>query len=460
MAVVKASIGLATCCAAACVAWAAGVQAGVPAPARGEQAAKTDGLIASAEAGWPQWRGPRRDGVCDEKGLLASWPQGGPKLLWKVSGLGRGYSAPIVTGRTLYITGDVGAELHIFALGLDGRRKWLAKNGRSWKRPHPGARASCAFSEGRLYHMNAHGRTVCLDAATGRELWAVNVLERFRGRNIRWGLSECLLVDGQRVVVTPGGSKGLMAALDKTTGRTVWASEAVPGEKAGYASPILFAYGGRRILAGCSSRHAFGVDAETGKLLWKHPRPTRYEVIGATPVYCGGAVFVTSPDGRGGALFRISVDGRNVSAAEAWTSPLDNVHGGVVLKGGFLYGSGHWNIKGWACVDVRTGKVAYQTSDLAIGSAIRADGRLYCLSERGIMALLKPAPKGFETLGRFRLAKPTGKVPDVWTHPVICDGRLYLRYHQTLFCYDIRAKRQADTNKAMGRKQAARREGG
>ena len=442
---------------AALAAWAAGVQAGAPAPARGAQAGRTDGLIASTEPGWPQWRGPRRDGICDEKGLLASWPEGGPKLLWKSRSLGRGYSSPIVTGGAIYITGDVDDELGIFALDLDGKVLWRVVNGRSWKRPHPGARASCAVSEGRLYHMNAHGRTVCLDATTGRELWAVNVLERFGGLNIRWGLSECLLIDGPRVIVTPGGSKGLMAALDKTTGRTVWASQAIPDERAGYASPILFTRGRRRILAGCSSRHAFGVDADTGKLLWKRPRPTRYEVIGASPVYCDGSVFVTSPDGRGGALLRIAADAGEVRVTDAWASPLDNVHGGVVRAGGFLYGSGHWNIKGWARVDVRTGKVAYQTSDLAIGSAIWADGRLYCLSERGIMALLKPTAKGFETLGRFRLATPTGRVPDVWAHPVICDGRLYLRYHDTLFCYDIRATGQGDTGKATGRKKPARR---
>jgi len=164
-----------------------------------------DGLIASEEQGWPQWRGPRRDGVSDEKGLLSTWPASGPKLLWKVEGLGTGWSSPIVIGERLYITGDVGNDLIVFAFDRGGTEQWRTKNGKAWKGPYPGARACCVFSEGRLYHLNAHGRLACLDAGSGKELWTVDILERFSARNITWALSECLLVDGARVIVTPGG---------------------------------------------------------------------------------------------------------------------------------------------------------------------------------------------------------------------------------------------------------------
>ncbi|MDD4870978.1 MAG: PQQ-binding-like beta-propeller repeat protein, partial [Kiritimatiellae bacterium] len=245
-------------------------------PAESQPASKAT-LIASPEPGWPQWRGPRRDGICDETGLLQQWPEEGPKLVWKISGVGRGYSAPIVTGGRIYVAGDVGDELRIFAFDLDGKRIWQAKNGKSWKGQSPGSRASCTFSAGKIYHMNAHGRVVCLEAATGNEVWTVNVLERFEGKNITWGISENLLVDGNNVIVTPGGVKGLMVALDKKTGTTVWNSDAlrlgksdlsaherVPtpaGEvdSAGYVSPLLFSLGGRRHLVSCSSRHIFGV---------------------------------------------------------------------------------------------------------------------------------------------------------------------------------------------------------
>ncbi|MHC4105289.1 MAG: outer membrane protein assembly factor BamB family protein, partial [Planctomycetota bacterium] len=160
-----------------------------------------DGLIASPEPDWPQWRGPWRDGISNEKGLLPNWPQGGPKLLWEINGLGKGWSSPIVVGNRLYITGDVGQDLVIFAFDRNGKPVWQTKNGKYWKNPYPGARATCTFSEGRLYHLNAHGRLVCLDAAKGDEIWMVNILERFNAKNITWALSECLLIDGPRVIV-------------------------------------------------------------------------------------------------------------------------------------------------------------------------------------------------------------------------------------------------------------------
>ena len=163
-----------------------------------------DGLIASPEPDWPQWRGPRRDGISNEKGLLPGWPQDGPKLLWKISGLGKGWSSPIIVGNRLYITGDVGKDLIVFAFDRNGTPIWKTKNGKYWKNPYPGARASCTFSEGRLYHLNAHGRLACLDAASGDEIWTVNILDRFGARNITWALSECLLIDVPRVIVTPG----------------------------------------------------------------------------------------------------------------------------------------------------------------------------------------------------------------------------------------------------------------
>lgn len=223
-----------------------------------------EGLIASPEPGWPQWRGPRRDGISDETGLLQQWPEGGPKLLWKVDGLGKGWSSPIVVGDTLYITGDVEDDLVIYAFDIDGNSRWKTTNGQSWKKSYPGSRASCTYSEGCLYHLNAHGRLVRLDARTGEEQWAVDVLERFDAKNITWAISECVLVDGQWVIVTPSGEKALVAALDKRTGRTAWTTPAIPDDRASYSSPILFRCAGRRLIANCSASHGFGIDADTG----------------------------------------------------------------------------------------------------------------------------------------------------------------------------------------------------
>jgi len=425
---------------------------------QGAAAAEVARLAASREPGWPQWRGPRRDGISTETGLLQQWPEGGPKLLWTVDGLGRGWSCPIVTHGTLYITGDVGGELHIFAFDLDGNLKWRSKNGRAWKGSFPGARGSCTYDEGRLYHINAHNRIACLDADSGRELWAVNVMARFGGRNITWAIAHHPLIDGPRVIVTPGGTKALMAALDKRTGETVWTTEPLMFERTSrpggrplkeprveadgpnYSSPILFELGGRRHIVNCSARHAFGVDADTGKLLWTQPMPTRWEVLGNTPTVYKDCVFITGPDGRGGVLFRIVVDGDKVRAEEVWTCDMDTCHGGVIALGDVLYGSWYRRFDGFGCVDARTGRTLHRSRELSMGSMVYADGRLYYLAQRGQMALLDPGPQNFRIVSRFDFAVGNARRRDVWAHPVVVGGRLYLRYHDKLSCYDVKAR--------------------
>lgn len=395
-------------------------------------------LVASKAPGWPQWRGPLRNGISDETGLLQSWPEGGPKVLWTVDGLGRGYSSPIVTGDVLTITGDVGNELRIFAFGLEGKPKWQAANGGAWKRSWPGCRSSCTYDAGRLFVMNALGRVACLDPATGKEIWATNILERFGGKFGTWGLAEGLLVDGRRVIVTPVGSKALMAALDRDTGATLWATEPIAGDAPGYASPILFEMAGRRQIVSYSSRYAFGVDAASGKLLWKARWATGSGLIGPMPVLDGDGILASGSTKDGGVLMRLRLRPTTggVAAERVWTAPLDDLHGTSVLLDGRLYGSGHETHKAWACVDSQTGKILYAASHMVKGSVVYADRRLYCLSEDGVMRLVEPTATALETRGEFRLVKTHKR--DVWSHPVVCGGRLYLRYHDKLWCYDIR----------------------
>jgi outer membrane protein assembly factor BamB len=398
-----------------------------------------DGLIASPEPGWPQWRGPRRDGVSQEKGLLPAWPQGGPPLLWKVDGLGTGWSSPIIVGEHLYITGDVGDDLVIFALDRNGHIQWQTKNGRGWTGPYAGARACCAWSEGRLYHLNAHGRLACLDAASGRELWAVDILARFDAKNIMWALSECLLVDGPRVVVTPGGSKALMVALDKRTGETVWATPPLADDCTSHSSPILFRYAGRRLLANCSSAHGFGVDADTGKLLWTVPLKNPQGVNVATPIYGAGCLFYVTPYAEHGRLYRLHADEQGIRAEHVWTSPLDTVTGCGVLVDGTFFASGYSEVKYWLAIDWQTGATKSELKNLTTGAALYADGRLYVLDEQGTAALLQPEPNALRIVSQFRLVAE--RVHDAWAHPVLLDGRLYLRYHDSLWCYDVKDRR-------------------
>jgi len=395
-----------------------------------------DGLIASPEPGWPQWRGPRRDGISEERGLLAGWPEDGPKILWKVDGLGRGWSSPIVVGGRLYITGDVGDDLVVFAFDTDGALQWQTTNGRAWNGSFPGSRACCVFSEGRLYHLNAHGRLACLDANSGKELWNADILQRFDAKNITWAISECLLVDGPRVIVTPGGKKALVAALHKLDGRTMWTTEPLGNDRTTHTSPILFRYSGRRLIANCSSAHGFGIDADSGRLLWTVPLKNQYGTNVATPIYGSGCVYYVTPYAELGRLYRLRPDGQDMVAEHAWTCPLDTVTGAGVLLDGILYAAGYRKPKSWFGVDWQTGETKHELEGFTTGAAIYADGRLYVLDERGNAGLLKPGLDGLEIAGRFQLV--TERVRDAWAHPVLLDGRLYLRYHDTLWCYDVK----------------------
>ncbi len=425
---------LAACCLLGALAPAETAVSAVPAGL----AAGEEGLIASPQPDWPQWRGPRRDGVAEETGLRAEWPEDGPTLLWRIGGLGRGWSSPIIVDGTLYVTGDVGDDLVVSAFNLDGAPRWRTVNGRAWKGPYPGARATCAYAEGRVYHMNAHGRVACLDARTGNERWAVNVLDRFQGKNITWALSECLLVDGPRVIVTPGGEKGLIAALDKRTGRTRWVTPPIAEERTSHASPILFRYAGRRIIANNSAGHGFGVDAETGELLWTVPLKNRFGTNVATPVYHAGSIYYATPYGELGRQYRLRPTGEGVTAEHLWTSPVDPVTGCAVLVGDTLYAAGYRRLRRWFAIDWETGETQHELDDFTTGAAIYADGRLYVLDQDGNVGLVDPRPGRMEVTGRFRLIDE--RVRDAWAHPVVLDGRLYLRYHDSLWCYDVRAR--------------------
>jgi outer membrane protein assembly factor BamB len=394
-------------------------------------------LIGSAESGWPQWRGSLRDGVSNETGLLQSWPEGGPKLLWQAEGLGKGWSCPIVHRGTIYITGDDGENLVITALGTDGEKKWETANGEAWHRSYPGARAACTIASGTLYHVNAHGRVAALNPADGKEQWSVNMLERFGAKNVTWAISENLLIDGERVIVTPAGDKALVAALNRKTGETIWATDPIDGEKAGYASPILVKDGDKRLLIGYTNPHAWVVDADTGKLQWKSSLKTRWGAAVATPVFGAGGVAIQAPDGPGTTMFTLAGEKR-------WHAELDTLTGSGVYRDGVLYANGCKASKTLHALDMKTGAVKYDLprfSDLkkpnhASSALIWADNRLYGLFEDGHAALLNPKSDGFEVVGKMRLVEP--KRHDVWAHPVLLDGRLYLRYHGTLYCYDVK----------------------
>jgi outer membrane protein assembly factor BamB len=377
-----------------------------------------------------------------ETGLLKQWPEGGPKLAWQANGIGDGYATVTIAGGMVCTAGNIARETVITALDLSGKRLWQAKNGPAYERSHPGARGTPTVAGGKLYHLNGDGDVICLDARSGAKLWTLNMLQKFGGRNIQWGLAESLLVDGDRVICCPGGEQTAMVALDKDTGATVWTC-AGAGDKPAYASPILVNHGGLRQIVTMTAASVIGVAADSGRLLWRYDHPAAYDVNASQPVYHDGHVAVFSTWGRGATLLKLSVKGDTCSAAKVWqTTELDNEHGGVVLVDGHLYGQADGNHKHrhWACLEWKTGRTMWSVDGLPCarsGAVTCADGLLYLLSDRGTVALFRPTPQAFTIVSQFDLPRQ-GKGPS-WAHPVVCGGRLYVRHGDFLYAYEVRA---------------------
>jgi len=393
----------------------------------------------AAGADWPQFHGPRRDNKSDEAGLLKEWPEGGPKLLWTAKGIGHGFSCVAVAGGLVYITGNVGPDTLITAFDLDGKVAWTAKNGPAYTREHPGTRSTPTIDGGRLYHENAEGDVACLDAKTGRLIWALNILKKFGGRNITWGLAESLLIDGDRLICVPGGEEVGIVALNKLTGETVWTAKGI-GEKPGYSSPIVVEHKGLRLVVALMAKALVGVNADTGEFLWKFEHTTPFDESIFLPLYQDGHIFFSTAHARGCRLLRLNVEGKKCSVELVWRSEkLDSHHGGVVLHEGRLYGFCHGNYKPrWDCLEFQTGKEMHSEATGAGGSVTFADGMIYAMDERGTVVLIKPDPSRRLVVSQFKL--PRGGPGPFWAHPVVCGGRLYLRHSDTLFAYDVKAR--------------------
>ncbi|MEX2141572.1 MAG: PQQ-binding-like beta-propeller repeat protein [Pirellulales bacterium] len=395
---------------------------------------------------WPQWRGPNRDGLSADTKLLKKWPENGPPVVWKGTGLGEGFSSVSVAGDQIYTMGDLDDACYLFAVSRDGGEViWKAKIGRAGEGGgYRGPRSTPTVNEDRVYALSHFGDLVCANAKSGEIIWRKNLEKDFQGRSGGWKYAESPLVDGEKLVCTPGGREATMVALDKRSGKVIWKGRTEEGERAGYASAVVAEIGGLRQYVQLLSQGGASFAADDGRLLWRYGN--RFEDNTAnipTPIVQGDRVFFAAGYGRGGGMVRVTKEGSKFNVEELWFErDLNNKHGGVIWVGDYLYGDRDDNGIPW-CADARTGDIAWESRSQAGGSGSAAvtyaDGHLYWRFQNGVVALVLPTPDGYREVSSFTI--PTSGEPG-WPHPVVVDGRLYLRDQETLWCYDVRAKEE------------------
>ena len=389
---------------------------------------------ASAAEDWPQWRGPRRDGISAETGLLKQWPSSGPPLAWQSSGAGEGYSSFAVSGGRLYTLGARQGNEYVLAFdAASGKRLWEVANGRRFENDRgSGPRSTPTVDGDRVYVFGSSGDMTVLDAATGKEFWTQNLLQKYGGSNIQWGLSESPLVLSDRIIVTPGGSGAAIVALKKTDGSLIWKTQS---DEPGYSSAVLHTLGNIQEAIVFTGQRALGVDVNDGRLLWSYDRVANRTANIATPIVRRNRVFLSSDYGTGAALLSLGADGNKVSVSEIYfTNDMRNHHASSVLVGDVLYG---FSSSILTAMQFDTGKVAWRDRSVGKGSVVVADNQLYLYSEDGVVGLADVNPSQYVERGRFRLK--TGSLP-TWSHPVVAAGKLYLRDQDRLYAYDVAAK--------------------
>ena len=390
--------------------------------------------LAAAPDDWPQWRGPRRDGVSAETGLLKQWPAGGPPLAWKSGGAGEGYSSFSVSGGRLYTLGArQGTEYVIAYDAASGKKGWEVANGRRFENDRgSGPRSTPTVDGDRLYVFGSSGDMTVLDAASGKVFWTQNLLRKYGGSNIQWGLSESPLVLSDRIIVTPGGSGAAIVALKKTDGSLIWKTQS---DEPGYSSALLHSLGSVQQAIVFTGQRALGVDVNDGRLLWSYDRVANRTANIATPIARRNRVFLSSDYGTGAALLSLGADGNKVIASEIYfTNDMRNHHASSVLVGDFLYG---FSSSILTAMQFDTGKVAWRDRSVGKGSVVVADNQLYLFSEQGVVGLADVNPSQYVERGRFQLK--TGNLP-TWSHPVVSGGKLFLRDQDAIYAYNVANK--------------------
>jgi outer membrane protein assembly factor BamB len=386
----------------------------------------------SQVADWHQWRGPNRDGVSPETGLLQSWPSEGPPQLWRTTSAGEGYSSFSASNGRLYTLGARGTTEYLSAFDIaTGRKLWEQPNGQRFRNDRgDGPRSTPTVDGARVFVFGGSGDLTAFDAATGSRIWSVNVVRTHGGVVPYWGYSESPLVLSDRVLVNVGGRGASIVAFNKADGAELWRSES---DDAGYSSPVLLRTGSLPQVVYFTGRRALAVDARDGRLLWSYPRVANRTANIATPIVRGTQVFLSSDYGTGAALLQVRAAGNVANAEEVYfTRDMRNHHASSVLVGDHLYG-----FSGSILTAMRfaSGEVAWRDRSVGKGSIIAADNRLYLYSESGVVGLAAITPDGYREHGRFRIQQ--GNLP-TWSHPIISGGRLILRDQDTVWAFDVR----------------------
>lgn len=386
----------------------------------------------------PRFRGQACDGMFSETGLLKKWPEGGPKLAWSAKNLGKGYSSATIVDGIVYVTGmDEQKQGHLFAFNTDGSLKYKTSYGPEMDKTGPaaaGTRGSASVSVNRVFVMSSFGKLIIFDRDNGKVLKTIDLLEQSGAEQAKFGFAECVLVDGNKVICTPGGPDASLMAIDKDSGEKIWQTNGLSQQSA-YCSARLISRGDRRLVITLVEKGIVAVDPDSGKVLWQHEQPNRFGVRSSPPIYADGMIYFCAGGGSGGMQLALAQDGMSVTPT--WTDKtLDPQMHGVVLLDGCIYGTAQSGNKGLVCLDWKTGKVLWNAPEVKMGVVVSADGMLYVYNADGTVYLVKPNPEAFEPVGQFTVTEGTD---EHWAHPTIANGRLYIRHGDTMMAYDIKA---------------------
>jgi len=378
-----------------------------------------------------KWRGPEGNGNYPDKNLKQIWIDQDPQLIWHIDGLGQGFSSPVFAGGKIFLTGMLGGTGYLFILTEEGKLLNKYPYGKEYSNSYPGSRSGPAIAGDLAYMYSGHGKLVCMNTWDGSVLWSKEMFSDFDGRNTEWGVAETPVLDGDVIYCCPGGKNYNVVAMNRFDGKLIWKCSG-KGEIPAYNTPLLVDLPQGKLLVAMMASHTLGIDAGTGELLWTQSQTNTYSVHANTAIYKDGGLYIFSGYGRGGFKLELTPDGR--VAEKAWTNKsLDSRMGGAVLVDGYLYGSGDSD-RSWKCLDWNTGKQTYSSTEIGNGVVISADGLLFCYSQRGELAVVKTGPDKFEITGKTRVTMGSGQH---WAHPVINNGRLFVRHGDVLMAYDI-----------------------